>query len=111
MEFVEVITTAVGYLISIGLLIKGFFDKKKLKSKEQYTDAIEDDNARLSILAEVPNFCAEAEQVVGKGNGPIKELYVTCKVDKLANEKGIIITQEDIKKAIENSLTAPEKKK
>lgn len=111
MGIVEVIITAVGYVITGILFIKGFFDRKKAKDKANYTSTLEYDNAKLSILNEVPNFCAEAEQVVGKGNGPIKELYVTCKVDKLANEKGIIITQEEIKVAIENALTSPEKKK
>lgn len=111
MGIVEVIITAVGYVITGILFIKGFFDRKKAKDKANYTTTLEYDNAKLSILNEVPNFCAEAEQVVGKGNGPIKELYVTCKVDKLANEKGIIITQDEIKIAIENALTSPEKKK
>lgn len=111
MGIVEVIITAVGYIITGVLFIKGFFDRKKAKEKANYTSTLEYDNAKLSILNEVPNFCAEAEQVVGKGNGPIKELYVTCKVDKLANEKGIIITQDEIKVAIENALTSPEKKK
>ena len=111
MGIVEVIITAVGYAITIFLFIKGLFDRKKAKDKANYTTTLEYDNSKLSILNEVPDFCAEAEQVVGKGNGPIKELYVTCKVDKLANEKGIIITQDEIKSAIEKSLTAPEKKK
>lgn len=111
MGIVEVIITAVGYVITGVLFIKGFFDRKKAKDKANYTSTLEYDNAKLSILNEVPNFCAEAEQVVGKGNGPIKELYVTCKVDKLANEKGVIITQDEIKAAIENALTSPEKKK
>ena len=107
MGIVEVIITIVGFVISGVLFIKGKIDNKKARSK---TNTLEDDNARLSILNEVPNFCAEAERVVGKGNGAIKELYVTCKVDKLASDKGIIITQDEIKQAIEKSLTAPEKK-
>lgn len=111
MGIVEVIITAIGYGITAFLFIKGKIDRKKAKDKANYTTTLEYENAKLSILNEVPKFCAEAEQVVGKGNGPIKELYVTCKVDKLANEKGVIITQDEIKVAIENALTSPEKKK
>lgn len=109
MEF-EVIITIVGYVISIALFIKSLFDRKKAKEMSEHTNNLDYNNAKLSILNEVPVFCAEAEQVVGKGNGPIKELYVTCKIDKLANEKGVIITQDEIKKAIENALTSPQKK-
>lgn len=110
MGFVEVAITIVGYVVSIALFVKGLFDKKKQKQKSQYTTSLEYDNAKLSILNQVPDFCAEAEQVVGKGNGPIKELYVTCKVDRLANEKDIVITQDEIKTAIEKALTSPQKK-
>lgn len=110
MGIVEGIITAIGYGITLFLFVKGFFDRKKAKNKANYTTTLEYDNAKLSILNQIPDFCSEAERVVGKGNGAIKELYVTCKVDKLANEKGVIITQDEISIAIEKTLTAPEKK-
>jgi hypothetical protein len=110
MDIGSIVYYVVCGIITIALAVKGFFDNKKAKNRNMYTKSVEDDNARLEILGKISEFCVEAEQVVGKGNGPIKELYVTCRVDKLAHEKGIIITQDEIKSEIEKVLTAPQKK-
>lgn len=110
MSIVEIILIIVGYCISFLLAIKGYLDKIKATKGKLLQLSLEDDNAKLQILNQVAEFCNEAEKVVGKGNGPLKELFVTCKVDKLATEKGIIITQDEIKSEINKVLTAPQKK-
>lgn len=111
MDIVQIITICLGYAISIALFIKGVFDTIKKKKLTTQTGTLVDENAKLEVLSKVAEFCAEAEAVVGKGNGPIKELFVTCRVDKLASEKNVIVTQDEIKAEIEKCLTCPQKKK
>ncbi len=111
MGVVQIITTCLGYVIGLALFVKGIFDTYKKKKLATQTGALVDENAKLEVLSKVAEFCAEAEAVVGKGNGAIKELYVTCRVDKLASEKNVLITQDEIKAEIEKCLTCPQKKK
>lgn len=110
MDIATITLTIVGYCISILLAIKGLLDRQKATKTKLVQLSLEDENAKFQILNKISEFCAEAEKVVGKGNGAIKELYVTCKVDKLASEKGIIITQDEIKSEIDKVLSAPQKK-
>ena len=107
MDIATITSTSLCIIVSLALFLYG---KVKDKKSSRLQASLQDDNAKYQILSKVSEFCCEAEQVVGKGNGPLKELYVTCRVDKMAHEKGVIITQEEIKSEIEKVLTAPQKK-
>lgn len=110
MSIIQIIVTCVGYLASIILTIKTFIDEHKKKNLTLQCNSAVDVNAKLEVLSKVADLCVEAEKLVGKGNGAIKELYVTCHIDKMASERGIIITQDEIKAEIDKTLSAPQKK-
>lgn len=114
MDIVQIITTIIGYVATIVLFIKGLFDKKKTKDTIENASTtmseLDESVTKLQILSQVNDYCAEAEQIIGSGNGPLKTLYVTCKVESVANLKGVTITQEEITEAIASSLKSPQAK-
>ena len=110
MGIVEIIITAIGYVVSAVLSIIAFVQKSKNKDKTQANVALQDDISRLEVLSQISVFCDEAEKLCGPGTGSLKRMYVTIKGQTLAHEKGINISQDEIDAEIKKVLNAPQSK-
>lgn len=63
----------------------------------------------LSILASVPNYVAQAEQIFGKGNGQAKLQWVLTKIQIDAVRANLKISDEEVTEKVEEILETPEK--
>lgn len=67
------------------------------------------------IVANIPQFIAMAEEIVGAGSGSVKNTYVTSMVSQLMLQGGYSLKEVNsktdyIKECIENILSTPQKK-
>lgn len=75
----------------------------KNKGKDKKTTVLE-------ILANVPSYVKQAEDIFGKGCGPAKCQWVLTKIQIDAVKSNVDITEEQVKEQIELALETPQKK-
>lgn len=64
----------------------------------------------LQILANVPSYVSQAEQIFGSGNGQAKLQWVLTKIQIDSVKANVDISEDVVKEEIESVLQTPQKK-